>query len=166
MQMPEYQNASWLREKYYDEGMSLVAIGRACGRSPETIRRWMKKNKIRLRSRHKAIVLWRWRQRHAKNEEQMRSLLLQIDESAGLLKMLEQELDDEKEFKDNPELLKRLRERRQREIEKLLDKERRRAQRLAMARKLDPPGSYNLPYTAEDQMDDILERFERPSRKK
>jgi len=39
------KSESWLKEKYLEEGMSLAAIARACGRSPETIRRWMKKTR-------------------------------------------------------------------------------------------------------------------------
>jgi hypothetical protein len=131
MQTPEYQNASWLREKYLEEGMSLAAIAKLCRVSPETIRRWMQKYKIRLRTRTQARILRQRRLRLARNEELIRSVL-------------EEE------------------EKRRHAVERHKNIGRRRENWLIASRsKPKTTADLGLECTAEDQMEAILDQFER-----
>ena len=158
MQAPQYQDRSWLREKYLEEGMSLAAIARGCGRSPETIRRWMKKRGIRLRTRCQARKLRLKRLTKAKNEEVLRSGLDRENDAAFLV--LREELEDLRMFKDNPRLLELLGKRRDREIRARSDADGRRRER--RRKEMESHHVDGPDYSADDQMKDILARFEKP----
>jgi len=74
-----------------------------------------------------------------------------------------QDLEDQELFKDNPDTLALLDRRRDREIRALSDTEGRRRERLK--REAESQVVYSPDRTVEDQMKDILERFEKPSKK-
>ena len=58
----QYQNETWLRNKYILEKLSTTEIGKLCGdRNKETIRCWLKRYDIPIRSmneRHKGQEAW------------------------------------------------------------------------------------------------------------
>lgn len=52
-----YRDKEWLREKYYDEGLSTADIGDLCDCSKETIRRWLERHGLGTRSESEAAKL-------------------------------------------------------------------------------------------------------------
>ena len=55
--MKEYKNKDWLEGKYIDNKLSTVQIGKICKCSKPTIRHWLKKFNIPIRSVSKALHL-------------------------------------------------------------------------------------------------------------
>lgn len=53
VQQCKYQDQSWLREKYWEEGMSLSEMAELCDVTPPTIRNWMEEYDIERRSSRK-----------------------------------------------------------------------------------------------------------------
>lgn len=51
----EYREKSWLYQRYIKEKLSTYEIARICGRSSVTIREWLNKWGIPLRSRSEAL---------------------------------------------------------------------------------------------------------------
>lgn len=49
--MKFYRDVDWLREKYWDGGLTLKEIGELCGVGPQTVARWMKKHSLPTRWR-------------------------------------------------------------------------------------------------------------------
>ena len=46
---PKYRDKEWLRQKYWDERLSMDAIGKECGVTAMTIRDWLIKHDIERR---------------------------------------------------------------------------------------------------------------------
>lgn len=51
----KYSNKDWLYGKYITEKLSTIKIGKICGVSSSTIKRWLKKHKIKIRSVSEAL---------------------------------------------------------------------------------------------------------------
>jgi hypothetical protein len=159
MKRLDYHYKFWLKEKYFDEEMSLGAIAKVCGTSPETIRRWMVRYGFQLRTCSQGRKLRQKRQRQAKNEELLRSVM---EEDHSAFEELWQQLEDERMFKDSPHLLAPLGRRRDKEIRVRTDAEARRRERQKQERENRQVDS--SPYTVEDEMELILARFKKPSK--
>ena len=155
----EYKDKSWLKEQYYEKGLSTAAMGRLCNVSAATIHHWMRiKFKMRLRTVTRARAARFQREREARAEKFLRSVL---DSDDGLGDAVLAELQDEELFKGCPGLLDSLKKRDVKKAQALSDAEYRREQ----ARRLESTrDTGSVDYTPEDQMADIQARFERPSK--
>jgi DNA-binding transcriptional MerR regulator len=154
----EYKDKSWLKEQYYEKGLSTAAMGKLCGVSPATIHHWMHKFKMRLRTATRAQELRLKRERLARADRILRSAF-DCDDDLGDAVLAE--LDDERLFAGCPRLLELLRKRDVRKGQALSDAERRRAEIKRLERSRD---TASLDYTAEDQMADIQGRFDKLSK--
>jgi len=163
MKTLDYRDKSWLKQKYFDEEMSLIAIARYSGVCPETIRRWaVDVHRLRLRTRTRAREVRLRGHRKARAEELLRSVFQEPADDLDF-DQVQQELEDERIFKDSPELLRQLRERRAKESQSIMDSERRRDQ----ARRLEQrEGSEVIDYTVDDEMAAIQTKLERSSKSK
>lgn len=63
----KYSNKDWLYGKYITEKLSTIKIGKICGVSSSTIKRWLKKHNIKIRSVSEALKGRYLSEEHKKN---------------------------------------------------------------------------------------------------
>ncbi len=55
--MKQYENKEWLQKKYWDEGLGMHKVGKLLGVTTEVIGYWMRKFRIKRRSRSEAHLI-------------------------------------------------------------------------------------------------------------
>ena len=153
----EYMDKEWLKERYYQDGLSMAAIGKLCGVSPETVFYWMRtKFKLRLRTRTRAM--------EARLKREREAAALQVLQSADCLgDVILRYFEDEALFKGCPELLEQVRRREARQAKALVDAEHRRGQ----ARRLESTrDTSSVDYSPEEQMAILQAQFDKPSKRR
>jgi len=119
----KYQTKEWLTKKYITEELSQEKVARLAGIDRCTIAYWMKKHKIRVRTRAEVKLLQRRKlEEKRKNETLQRMDFKDEDDLASV----EEVLETERLFEDNPGLMRALMEREMKEMQTALAAESRR----------------------------------------
>jgi len=162
--MKGYKNREWLTKEYLEEGLSLAKVARLENVSPDTIKYWMKKFKIPVRSRVEVIALKKKRAQEVNQAEVLQGMDFEGEDDLASVKEF---LENQKLFRNGPHLRRVLQQRALKEMKGASDVEYGKKVRLERERQRRLAGApVSEEYTVENDMRKIQVVCDEPSKRK